>query len=310
MKRYTIGVDVGGTNVRLGLVNRSGAIVARAFFETKSFCRNKKKLIGAIIAQTWDLIKRERLATKDILGIGLGLPGPIDSKRGVVNFLPNIPGWKNVPLKNIIQKKLHIPAFLDNDVNLITLGEWTYGAGIGCQNLLCMTLGTGVGGGLVLNGALYRGEGFAAGELGHMPLNEKGPDCNCGGFGCFECYVGNARLQKSAAKIFKNKSIQLQDVFLLAKQGNTRAIRFWEETAAHIGNALVGVVNLLNIRLVVIGGGVSNNYRFLGPKITDVIKRRAMKVQSKMVKVVRAKLGDDAGIIGAQVLVKEAIRER
>ncbi|MCK5260278.1 MAG: ROK family protein [Candidatus Omnitrophica bacterium] len=310
MKRYTIGVDVGGTNIKLGLVDRSGVIVTRAFLDTKNFYRSKTKLIDAIVGAVRDLIDEERLASKDILGIGLGLPGPIDSRRGVVNFLPNIPGWKNVPLKSIIQKKLHIPTSVDNDVNLITLGEWKFGAGKGYKNLMCMTLGTGVGGGLILNDALYRGEGFVAGELGHMPLNEKGPDCNCGGSGCFEYYVGNGYLLKKAVKIFKNKNIQLPDVFHLAKQGNMRAIRFWEETAVHIGNALVGVINLLNLRLIVIGGGVSNNYSFLGKTINAVIKRRAMKVQSKMVKIVRAKLGNDAGIKGAQILVKEAIRER
>ena len=167
-----------------------------------------------------------------------------------------------------------------------------------------------MGAGLVLNGALYRGEGFVAGELGHMPLNEKGPDCNCGGWGCFECYVGNGHLLKEARKIFKKNTIELPDVFYLANQGNVRAIRFWEETAAHIGNALVGVVNLLNPRLIVLGGGVSNNYKFMGKTINAIINKRAMKVQAKMVKIVRAKLSDDAGIIGAQVLVKEAIRER
>ncbi len=310
MKHYTIGVDVGGTNIKLGLVDRSGVIVARAFLDTKSFYKRKTKLIDEIVGAIRDLIDEKKLVSKDILGIGLGLPGLIDSKRGIVNFLPNVPGWKNVPLKSIIQKKLYIPTFIDNDVNVITLGEWKFGAGKGYKNLMCMTLGTGVGGGLILNGSLYRGEGFVAGELGHMPLNEKGPDCNCGGSACFEYYVGNGCLLKKAAKIFKRKDIQLPEVFRLAKHGNVRAIRFWEETAVHIGNGLVGVVNLLNLRLIVIGGGVSNNFQFLGKTINAVIRRRAMRVQSKMVKIVRAKLGDDAGIIGAQVLVKEAIRER
>ena len=143
-----------------------------------------------------------------------------------------------------------------------------------------------------------------------MPLNEKGPDCSCGGWGCFECYVSNGYLLKKAAKIFKNKNIQLPDVFYLANQGNVRAVQFWDEAATHIGNALVGLVNLLNPRLIIIGGGVSNNYKFLGKTISAIVKRRAMKTQAKMVKIVRAKLGDGAGIIGAQVLVKEATRGR
>lgn len=310
MSNYTIGVDVGGTNIKLGLVNRSGKIMARSFLDTKSFCKSKNKLIDAIVKEIRDLIVQKKLVKKDIAGVGLGLPGPIDSEKGIVNFLPNIPGWRNVPLKRMIQEKLRIPTVVDNDVNLVTLGEWKFGAGRGYKNLMCMTLGTGVGGGLVLNGALYRGEGFVAGELGHMPLNEQGPKCNCGGLGCFEHYVGNGYLTKKVRKIFRNKSIRLPDVYRLAKRGDGRAIRFWEETATHIGNGLVGVVNLLNLRLIVIGGGISNTFPILSKTINAVIKHRAMDVQSKMVKIVRAKLGDDAGIIGAHVLVKESICER
>jgi len=310
MTHYTVGVDVGGTNIKFGLVNRLGSIVSRASLNTKQFHRNKQKLINALIEEIDNLIRSKQLKPKNISGIGIGLPGLIDSKKGVVNFLPNVPGWKNVPLKSIVQKKLRIQTFIENDVNLITLGEWKFGAGKGCQNMLCMTLGTGVGAGLVLNNKLYRGEGFVAGELGHMPLNEKGPNCSCGGIGCFECYVGNSHLLKKAKKIFKKNDIQLPDIYCLADQGNARAVRFWNDTAIHIGNALVGVVNLLNPRLIVIGGGISNNYKFMGAAINAIVKKRAMKVQAKMVKIVRAKLGDDAGIIGAQVLVKKATGER
>jgi len=310
MKHYTVGIDVGGTNIKFGLVNRLGSILARTSLDTKKYHRNKQKLINALIEEIKFLICSKNLKSKDISGIGFGLPGLIDSKKGVINFLPNVPGWKNVPLKAIVQKKLSIPTFIDNDVNLITLGEWKFGAGRGCQNMLCMTLGTGVGAGLVLNNALYRGEGFVAGELGHMPLNEKGPNCNCGGWGCFERYVGNGHLLLNARKIFKKKNLQLPDVYKLANGGNVRALSFWNDVAVHIGNALVGVVNLLNPRLIVIGGGVCNNYKFLGRTINTIVKKRAMNVQAKMVKIVRAKLGDDAGIIGAQVLVKEAVGER
>jgi len=223
MRHYTVGVDVGGTNIKFGLVNHLGTILTRTSLETKQFHRNKQKLINALIEEINDLICSKGLKHEDILGIGFGLPGLIDSKRGIINFLPNVPGWKNVPLKSIVQRKLRIPTFIENDVNLITLGEWKFGAGKGYKNMMCMTLGTGVGAGLVLNNALYRGEDFVAGELGHMPLNEKGPKCNCGGWGCFECYVGNDHLLQKARKIFKKKDIQLPDVFYLANQGNARA---------------------------------------------------------------------------------------
>ena len=207
----------------------------------------------------------------------------------------------------MFQKEFGFPTVIDNDVNVITLGEWKFGAGKGCSDMVCMTLGTGVGSGLILNNSLYRGPGFVAGELGHIPINEKGGACNCGGAGCLETYVGNSILQSKAAKVFKNKNIQLQDVFVLANHGNMCAIQFWKEAASHIGIALVGVVNLLNPRLIVIGGGISNSYKYLNKTILEVIKTRAMKVPAKMVRLSRAKLGDDAGIIGAQVLVKDSL---
>lgn len=307
MRLCTIGVDVGGTNIKLGLVAPSGKIIAKTNLITKSYVHHPRQLINALVAAIRVLIRGNGKAMEDIAGIGIGLPGQINSLQGIVIFLPNVPGWKNVPLRKIIQKQLKLPVFLDNDVNLIALGEWKLGAGKGYKNLVCITLGTGVGGGLILDGALYRGEGFVAGEIGHMPMNEYGPACNCGGTGCFERYVGNHTLRAKAVKMFGRKNIQIEDVFALANRGNARAIRFWQETATHIGNALAGVINLLNPRLIVIGGGVAGNYKFMEKTIQKVIRRRAMKVQSDMVKIVRARLGDEAGILGAHILVKESI---
>jgi len=310
MKRYTVGVDVGGTNIKIGLVGRTGNIVARSNIATKKYHKHKARLIDALMDEIKKLIAAKGLTSKHISGIGVGLPGLIDNAKGIVGFLPNVPGWHNVPLKRIIQSKLRIPTYLDNDVNLVTLGEWKFGAGKDCANLICFTLGTGVGAGLVFNNCLYRGEGWVAGELGHVPLNEKGPKCTCGGWGCFERYVGNRVLQKKAERLFRKKNIQLPEVYALASRGNARAMKIWKEAGVHIGNALVGVINLLNPRMVIIGGGVANNIRFMSKPINEVINKRCMKVQAKMVKVVRAQLGDAAGIIGAQVLVKEAIGDK
>ncbi len=310
MKSFNIGVDVGGTNIKFGLVNSSGKIVARQHLSTKEYVQSKKLLIDAIVSKIETLLNENKVNLSSVGGIGFGLPGLINPEKGIVNFLPNIPGWKNVPLAKIIQDKIQLPVFLDNDVNLIALAEWRFGAGKGFKNLICFTLGTGVGGGLIFNDHLYRGEGFVAGEIGHMPLNEKGPECNCGGFGCFERYVGNKQLISRASHIFHDSSITLPDVFKMANTGNRRAVQFWEDVGLQIGNALVGVVNLLNPRLIVIGGGVANNLSLMKPTIEKVIKQRAMSVQSKMVKIVRAKLGDDAGIIGAHVLVQEELRDQ
>lgn len=310
MRLCTIGVDVGGTNIKLGLVSSSGRIIAKTNLVTKTYIHHPRHLIDALVAAIRALIQENGKTIKDIAGIGIGLPGLIDVSQGNVIFMPNIPGWKNIPLRRIIQTQLKLPVFIDNDVNLVALGEWKLGAGKRYKNLVCITLGTGVGGGLVLNGELYRGEGFVAGEIGHIPLNERGPGCNCGGIGCFERYVGNHILMAKAAKMFNKKNIRIEDVFDLANRGDVRAVRFWRETATHIGNALIGVINLLNPRLIVIGGGVANNYKFLEKTIQKVIRRRAMKIQRDMVRIVRARLGDEAGILGAHILVKESILGR
>ncbi len=305
MAKYVLGVDVGGTNIKIGLVSPKLKVVDRTGFATKSFASDKKKLIREIAGHIETLVDKNGLTKKDIKGIGIGLPGLVDTPGGVVRFLPNISGWRNVPLKAQLEKRLNISVFLENDVNLITLGEWRYGAGRDAKNMICMTLGTGVGSGLILDGHLYRGPGFAAGELGHMPLNEQGPSCGCGGYGCLETYVGNKRLAARAEKMTGRKNVTLEEMNKLAKQGNKKAVKFWEEAATHIGNNLVGVVNLLNPQRIVIGGGVSNNHQFLFKTINAVIRKRAMPTQAAMVKIIRAQLGNDAGILGAQVLVNE-----
>jgi len=304
MSKYVIGVDVGGTNIKLGLVDPSRNVIDRTNLVTQHFIRDRKKLIDAIAAQIAGIIEKNGLTRKDIQGIGIGLPGLINTPDGIVSLLPNIPGWRNVPLKKDLESRLKIRVFLENDVNLITLGEWKYGTGRGASNMICMTLGTGVGAGLVLDGHLYRGPGFAAGELGHMPLNEHGPSCGCGGFGCLEAYVGNRQLAAWGSKVVK-KEMTLEALRALAQKGDAKALKFWKDAATHIGNGLVGPVNLLNPERIVIGGGVSHSHEFLFPTIREIIRKRAMPTQASMVKVVRAGLGNDAGILGAQVLVNE-----
>lgn len=307
MKKYVIGVDVGGTNIKLGLVHSQGHIVARSYFSTIPFSSSKTELIAALAQEIKVIIISHHLKNRDIAGVGVGLPGLVDDHRGIVRFLPNIPGWRNVRLKAILEKKLNLPVFIDNDVKLITLAEWKFGAGRGVKNLICLTLGTGVGSGLILDNRLYCGSTNAAGELGHMPLNEHGPACNCGGFGCLETYVGNKRLFALASRMMNQRGMTTQKMFALANQGHKKALQYWRQAATHIGNGLVGIVNLLNPELIVIGGGVSHNEKFLFPRIREVIKERAMDLQASVVKIKRAQLSDDAGIIGAQVLVNAKI---
>ncbi len=306
MKNVVIGIDVGGTNIKIGLVTEQGRIAARRHLPTSSYANDKDMLIQAIAQECLSLLKIRHLDIDQVLGVGIGLPGLVNTQKGVVHSLTNIPGWKNVDLKKIMEAKLRTPVFIDNDVNVMTLAEWKYGAGRRMRNMICITIGTGLGGGLIINDALYRGEGFAAGELGHVPLSEDGQRCNCGGWGCLETYVGNRYLNARAKKIFK-EDIALERITRQANQGDQRAVMFWKEVGEHIGNGLTGIVNVLNPSGIVIGGGVAQAHRHMFKVIQSTIKKRAMHVQGSMVKVFKSKLGSDAGVIGARVLVKEML---
>ncbi len=301
--KYIIGIDLGGTYIKLGLLDSEYRILDKQVLHTARFIK-KESLILAITDSIKSFIAAQQLKAKDTLGVGIGLPGPIDSQRGIVRFLPNIPGWHNVPLRAILTRKIRIPVFIDNDANLMALAEYKIGAAKGSINAVCITLGTGVGGGLIINGRLFRGSCFAAGEVGHMPINEEGPVCNCHGRACLERYIGNRRILQTVKKNFK-KDLSLEELSDLAKRGNTKAIHIWQETGKKIGVALTSVVNLLNPDCIVIGGGVAKAGKILFDSIGTTVKTRAMKTHGQHVKILKAKLGEDSGIIGAAILVNQ-----
>ncbi|MBU1146780.1 MAG: ROK family protein [Candidatus Omnitrophica bacterium] len=287
--------------MKIGLVSQRGKVLARRELGTP-FNAKRIELINILVGNIDYIVKGFRFNRRDIAGIGIGVPGPVDSKRGIVRYFPNIKGWENVPLKSILQRRLGLKVNLDNDVNAMTLAEHKFGAGKGATNLVCLTLGTGVGGGIILNGELYRGSTMVAGEIGHIPINEKGPRCNCRGYACIERYVGNRYILNRARKIF-GKGITLRRIDNLAKSGNKKAIGIWADVGRKLGVMLTGVVNLLNPDRVVIGGGVSKAGELIMRPLRMEIKSRAMKDPAAHVKIVRAKLGTDAGIIGASLLV-------
>jgi glucokinase len=303
--KFIIAVDLGGTNLKIALLNLRYRILYRKILMTKRFV-SKESLIDAIVIAIKNVIQEKKLNKTNTLGIGLGLPGPIDVQEGRVHFFPNIPGWKDVGLKDILAKKLKLPVYLDNDANLMSLAEHRMGAARGAKNAICITLGTGVGGGIILGGKLYRGESYAAGEIGHIPINEYGPKCNCGGSACLEAYIGNKIIMRQARSVFKKK-ISLEELSRLANCGHKEAKAIWLNAARRLGLALVGVINLLNPDCVVIGGGIANAGRVLFDKIKKTVYKQAMPVQAKRVKIFKAKLGNDAGLIGAGILVKEKV---
>lgn len=302
MRKFIIGIDLGGTNTKIGLVAGNN-IVSNRILNTKEY-PSKNKLIDAIVETIKDIIKSHCLHKSNIKAIGMGVPGLVDYSRGFVYYLPNISGWRNTPLKKIMQKKTGLPIFIDNDVNALALAELHLGAGKNVKNFVVLTLGTGVGGGIVADGRLYRGANFCAGEAGHIPINESGPKCNCGGRGCLERYIGNKYILQQAKHIINKSDITLEDLGRLAKNGNKRALAVWQKVGRRLGVALSGIVNFFNPQKIIIGGGIANVGSVLFDEIRRTIHKRAMPVPRQAVSVVKSRLGKNSGILGCAYLVE------
>lgn len=311
-----MGVDIGGTNIKLALCDKRARLRGKRTFSTTSF-KDKKALIDGIVGHIKDLVSDAGLKKRDIIGVGIGAPGAIDIRTGTVHYLINIPDWREVPLGSILKKKLGLPVFVDNDVNVMALGEVYFGAGKGAVNMLCITLGTGVGGGLILDGKLYRGSSYAAGEFGHVPISLDGPKCKCGSWACVEAYAGNNYIVRDVVRQIRKgqktliaklvggdlSKITPEIISEAERKGDRFAKKVWTDVGEKIGIGLAGVVNLLNVEKIVIGGGVAEAGKTLFDSIKKTINDRAMKLPAKTVRIVKAKLGYDAGLIGAATLV-------
>ena len=304
---FTIGIDLGGTNLKVALFDHHYACRAKKILNTREF-KGRELLLRAIIKAVQGLCQSRKVKRSSLLGVGIGVPGPVDYAKGQVHFLPNVPGWKNVPLKKILEKALRVPVFVDNDAKVMGLAECQCGAARTYASALCITLGTGVGGAILLEGNIYRGASNASGEIGHLPVNVAGPACNCGGSACLESYIGNDRILAYAKILFK-RPITLEELSTLAKKKDVRALRIWSMVGEYLGIALAGAVNLLNLECIVIGGGVANAGKFLFEVVAKTVKRRAMAVQAKDVRIFKAKLGSDAGLIGAAIMVEKNCRK-
>ena len=315
MKKYRIGVDIGGTNIKIALVDFDGKIIysntvpTRAEMGYEAGVNNIKQAIKDLMTETGE-------SAKTIEAIGFGLPGQIDYKAGMVKNLPNIPGWVNIPLAKIIEDEFSIPTRLDNDVRCAALGELNFGAGKDCQNLICITVGTGIGSGIVLNGKLVRGASNAAGEIGHIKMEMTGgPLCGCGDYGCFEAYASGpaivtmAKEYISGGKSAKYKEMAADGIitpYIVAQaalQGDAVSIQIFKQMGKIIGTGLASVVNLLNPEKIIIGGGVADAGSILLDPIRATIADRAMPIQAAAVEVVPAQLANTAGVIGASLLI-------
>lgn len=316
MAKNRIGIDVGGTNVKIALVDEKGRIIYSNSVPTRAEM-GYEYTVNNIKQAIYDLLKETKLEAKNIEGIGFGFPGQVDYKSGVVRLAPNIPGWVDVPIAKLIEDEFHIPTRVDNDVRCAALGELNFGAGKGCQNLICITVGTGIGSGLIINGKLVRGASNAAGEIGHIKLQmHDGPICGCGDTGCLEAFASGPSIVAMAEDYIKGgKSTKFREMansnditpFIVAeaaKAGDPVARRIFTIMGEYIGIGMASVVNLLNPERIIVGGGVADAGEILMTPLKETLKKRAMKIAGEAVEVVPAQLGNTAGVIGASLLIE------
>jgi glucokinase len=316
--RPIIAVDIGGTKTIVAAVLPDGKIIWRRFYLTRAD-GGATEVIRTLSSAINKLVAQATSKGTGPVGIGIGVAGILDTARGIVTTSPNLPGWRNVPIKEIIAARSGLNTFLINDANAAALGEYHFGAGRGYDNMLYITVSTGIGGGIITDSQLYTGADGCAGEWGHMTVEPDGPKCHCGNFGCLEAVAGGWAIAKEAATRIKNGEmssiadlvagridcITAEDVGKAARKGDCLACEIVAKAANYLGIGLANLVNIFNPDLIVIGGGLSRMGNMLLKPAQQVIKERAFRLPAKTVRIVRARLGSNAGIIGAAAYVFE-----
>jgi len=305
--QLAIGIDFGGTSVKPGVVSGKEIIARTPPIPTRKH-DSADSLLDAVFRDV--AILREQ--HPEVCALGAGLPGIIDAVKGVVRELSNVPGWHDVPLAAMLREKTALPSVIENDANAMAYAEWRFGAGRDRLNVICMTLGTGVGGGLILDGKLFRGSHLGAGEIGQMILEPRGVPGRYGNFGALEKYVGNREIIERAEKLYQaagiahaGEKITPLSIEKAALRGDKIAAGLWEELGFEIGIMLANICWLLNPDRIVIGGGVAKAGDLLFDPIKRTIRERTAPVFYEQLEVVAAELGNDAGIIGGAALALE-----
>jgi glucokinase len=305
----SIGIDFGGTSVKLGVCRGGELLATDAPIPTQDYSGPQ-----ALISAMSDRVAKLREKFPAIAAIGVGVPGLVDFDRGFVHILTNVPGWKHIPLKTILGEKTELPVVVENDANAMCYAEWRYGAARGLRNVVALTMGTGIGGGLILDGKMYRGSGCAAGEIGQMSIHLDGKAGHYGNLGALEKYTGNQQIAEHAVTRYAEAGIEKdiadctpKKIAEAAEAGDDIARQIWGEVADWLGTALSSIAWLLNPDAFVIGGGVAQ----AGDLIFDPLKRKVQSMLSTVVwenlQILPARYSNEAGIIGNAALAADAI---
>ncbi|NLH50325.1 MAG: ROK family glucokinase [Myxococcales bacterium] len=312
MNRVAIAIDLGGTDIKGALLDREGRLHSPRRVPT-----GEDRSPAKVVDRLADLIDGlQKTAGGAAFGVGIGVPGGVypDSKK--ISQAPNFPGWYDVDLVSPLMQKTGLPVAIDNDANVAGLGEFEFGAGKAVDSMVLITLGTGIGGGIILDGRIWRGQWGMAGEIGHITIEPEGVLCGCGNRGCIEAYASGPALVRQAKEALAREPgaplLQLAGgdpdritpklIYDAAKQGCPVSRAVFEKASRYLGNMMASVLNLLNVPLFVIGGGVSASFDLLYEPMRDEIRRRAYRIPGENVAIQRAILGNDAGMIGAGML--------
>lgn len=312
-EKYAIGVDLGGTNIKIGVVSRSGKIIIKTSIKTdahlgpKAVIKNIKKGISELSIRN----------KHKISGIGIGAPGIVSTKRGIVQNPPNLPGWDEIALGAIIKKEFGLKVNVENDANAAAIGELIFGSGKKYDSFVMVTLGTGVGGGIVFNRKIFRGEIGGAGEIGHVCIDPNGPKCNCGSTGCIEAYAGNHYIKEAVKRDLHNhpsskiweliesdlERVSPRIIQLAAELGDVYAKELIHDLGIKLGIAFTSISNILDIGTFIIGGGVAGFGKPLLTTIRSTMISRVLTPLKNRITIVPSQLKNEAGILGASSLV-------
>ncbi|MEW8978321.1 MAG: ROK family protein [Symbiobacterium sp.] len=319
---YLLGIDIGGTKLAVGVVTPEGRVVAQERIPTQVE-EGPERVIARLQGLCHAAVTAAGITWDQIRACGVGCGGPLDPECGVVMNPPNLPGWVEVPLVQILADAFGRPVYLDNDANAAALAEHRFGAGRGVQNMVYLTISTGIGGGIILGGRLYSGETGNAGEIGHMSVVYNGRPCNCGGRGCLEAYASGPSIAARAREAVEAGEPSLlldlagspdgitgETIKEALLRGDPLARRIWDETVEILGAGLASVINIFNPRRIVLGGGMTNYGDLLFEPVRRIARARAMRPLAEPVDIVPAQLGNDVGILGAAAVVLERLESR
>jgi len=313
---YAVGVELGATHILVIVTDLEPHTIVELEHEF-DLTIGPEAGLRQVIESVRQALAQAGVSLEQVAGVGLGVPGPVSHDMGSVAFPPIMPGWHGFPLRVRLEEELGVTVYLDNDANLGALGEWAHGAGQGVDNLAYIKVGTGIGCGLLIDGQIYRGQSGSAGEIGHITIDENGPPCRCGNYGCLESMAAGPAIAHRAqlaikagqetmlSKVKPVEEITAADVSRAASQGDPLSLQLFHETGRHIGVALAGLINLFNPKLVIIGGGVAQAGDILLEPIRRSVQSHGLRTTVENCQIVQAQLGREATALGAVTLVLE-----